>query len=127
MNNIEKIEALLEQPNVSGFFFTGYDTTRQEVGTPVNQKFYCSYFQWQDRSMGVMIREGMMQVDIDSLKPEIYKTEAWPEIREGDLIMTPDGEGEALGQGFACVVCINNELHTYERHEIALLQKAGES
>ena len=134
MNDIDKIKSLLDQPNVEsisanfdkcdiGYISTKYTGAISSVGQILGKLYggIEGYYFDHDR--------GGDWAAPDSLKSYHIKWVEWPEIGEGDTVMTPHGEG--------VVAHIDNNARWsfeirlehggsdwLERHEIALISKA---
>ena len=113
MNNADKIKALLEQPSIASLHLL--DSGGGHLIT--------------------FVRSDLLWIDNDFIQSLSHTSERiewheWPEISEGDLVMTPDGDGkvEFVGnENYGYLVRSTDWKLPYMRHEIALLQKAGES
>jgi len=112
MNDIDKIKALLDEPSVKSVSAEIFLISIDETDTQ----------EWHSHCDVEIFGLNSDRFRLVSFTTNFHE---WPEICVGDTVMTPHGEGKALEQGFSCDILIDGLMHTYERHEIALLKEAG--
>lgn len=115
MNNIDKIKALLDQPNVKSITIP-YDLANGKM-----------------HSVTVQDLAQFNYAMFDQGPPEYFEVEfhEWPEISEGDTVMTPHGEGKVWSiNDYKSIFKVESDdwdigpIRVFDRTEIALLSKA---
>lgn len=119
MNDIDKIKALLDQPNVKSVTCF-HSKTKTQFDKEYSRVITASKFDY-GQSYSLFSAPDRFDVNFHE----------WPEISEGDTVMTPHGEGSvsmALENGFKVRVSgyigCGSKAPYFKRHEIALLSKS---
>ena len=120
MNDIDKIKALLDQPNVKSVTCF-HSQTKTQFDKEYSRVITASKFDY-GQPYSLFSAPDRFNVNFHE----------WPEISEGDTVMTPHGEGVALNKfsfnaivfGFQVQIKSSKEVNDYSRHEIALISKA---
>lgn len=114
MNSVEKIKALLDSPAVESVCVYSGDPSRAFSDG--------DYFEYQD--LENFKNDDVYIQHIHSFEVNFHE---WPEIGEGDLVMTSNGEGivESTSNNYRyCYrIILDGAVLAYQRHEIALLAK----